>query len=601
MKSRFFSIICFVLALALMTMAPLDGLHAFPAAFAEETELTEIQRNAIGMLNYLTVLTKEINESKNSRLYMEEVYSTILSNTNPNAVQDRQTREKLEDLLDTLEHYRMIDVKRERLQYIYEQNQAKALRESIPNPMGLLSAVESGDYVRMAASVIYMAIDSYASYTAFTSEADLKYLQDGWALDDEEAGILHNSRKEAFSYMLKIVADYGLPGELALSEAAVDEFVSWKNNTNVVARIQFLESNQKTYQSYGEYWLMLAQSYYENGDFEKCLESFATYEALDIRIFRRDYAMAKTLPMIIVALQEVLSEEEYVMEAARCTNLILDNTEHDDWALRYFAAQTYVELYGKTGDLRYLQRAYDIALDNVNYLVNDQRRLNAAYLAPLQTVDVPKDADKQEKKDIENYNKLLKVERKAALAPISEPLRLNCDLLYALAEKLDLPEREQIKVDKILHQDGEALFLVAELDAMYTFENLDDTTEGGEIEVAFNGKELTLPAIHVTEDTAILVSVQEAGEAAEEFTDWAISKVERPKEGEMETFRATFTSKTAKKYSYKADAAIIIKVVPTSDENAKVLTFSFKTVSAKTEWYEHAQFWNDDIAFQQEK
>ena len=36
-----------------------------------------------------------------------------------------------------MEKYRMIDVKRERLQYIYEQNQAQAIRAAIPNPMGL--------------------------------------------------------------------------------------------------------------------------------------------------------------------------------------------------------------------------------------------------------------------------------------------------------------------------------------------------------------------------------------------------------------------------------------------------------------------------------
>ena len=95
---------------------------------------------------------------------------------------------------------------------------------------------------------------------------------DKWALDDEEAATLHESRKGAFSYMVKMVNDYGLPGELALTEGTVADLVDWKNNENVVARIRFLESNQKIYQSYGGYWLILADAYYNNGEFKNCLE-----------------------------------------------------------------------------------------------------------------------------------------------------------------------------------------------------------------------------------------------------------------------------------------------------------------------------------------
>ncbi len=45
----------------------------------------------------------------------------------------------------------MITEKRERLEFIYEQNRAQALRQAIPNPMGLLSVVQSGNYLKAAA------------------------------------------------------------------------------------------------------------------------------------------------------------------------------------------------------------------------------------------------------------------------------------------------------------------------------------------------------------------------------------------------------------------------------------------------------------------
>lgn len=66
-----------------------------------EYELTDTQRNSMNMLNYLTVLTQEINSSKNSKLYLEEAYSSIVTNTLPEAVDDR-TLGELGVLLDTL-------------------------------------------------------------------------------------------------------------------------------------------------------------------------------------------------------------------------------------------------------------------------------------------------------------------------------------------------------------------------------------------------------------------------------------------------------------------------------------------------------------------
>ena len=45
----------------------------------EDTDtLDDTQRNSINMLNYITVLTQEISDSKESRLYLESVYSALM-------------------------------------------------------------------------------------------------------------------------------------------------------------------------------------------------------------------------------------------------------------------------------------------------------------------------------------------------------------------------------------------------------------------------------------------------------------------------------------------------------------------------------------------
>ena len=535
--------------------------------------LTDTQHNSINMLNYLTVLTQEINSSKNSKLYLEQAYSSIVNNTYPNAIDDR-TLGELNALLDTLEGYRMVAEKRERLEYIYEQNKAQALRDAVPNPLGLISTVQSFSLAKMVASVAYMTVDSVTSYQTSAAQADLQYLQDGWALDDEDAEFLHNQRKSTFSYMVKTVNENKLPGELALTEESVDTFVDWKNNQNVVARIRFLESNQNTYMAFGGYWLTLAQSYYENQDYEKCLDAIKSYEDLEICIFRKDYDYAEVLPYAIAASEEVLSGSDYISNIEHYAENIINNTGNDQWSLRYIAAQAYIELYSKTNDDTYLRKAYDIALDNVNNLVSKQYSMNETFLAEVVEVKAEKGDTSEKKDEIKKYNKMLKEERKAELSPVYEPLMLNCDLLFSLAEELKLPEKETLQIEQILHENSEPLFLVNELDNLYTFSPNDIDTS--EIDMSFDGEELVIPAKYVSDDTKITVTIK-GKNTLETIDDWKLTKVTRKTEGDIDTFKAMYSSETAKKFKYSGNMEIDIEINAKPDSAAENLHFKYNT------------------------
>ena len=91
-----------------------------------EDGLDENKKNSIAMLNYLATLSQEINESQNSRVFLEEAYASLINNTNPENVNE-VTEYHLCSLLDVIEKYRMIAVKREQLEYLYNQNKASAL------------------------------------------------------------------------------------------------------------------------------------------------------------------------------------------------------------------------------------------------------------------------------------------------------------------------------------------------------------------------------------------------------------------------------------------------------------------------------------------
>ena len=118
---------------------------------SEAEALTHVQENSIAWLNYLAMLSQEINESQHSKMFLEEAYAAIINNTNPANVNE-QTESYLMDLLDIIQKYRMIETKRERLQYLYEQNQARALRSASTGYNMLCTRTLTGDHTRFGDS-----------------------------------------------------------------------------------------------------------------------------------------------------------------------------------------------------------------------------------------------------------------------------------------------------------------------------------------------------------------------------------------------------------------------------------------------------------------
>ncbi len=581
-------------ATILPTEAPTPVAKSTTAPVAS---LSSTQRNSINMLNWLAYLTQEINSESNNRVFIESIYSLIVNETYPNAV-DTHTQDRLKGIRQALVRYRMVDVKRERIEFLYEQNKAQAIKAAIPSPLALMTAVQSGSLAKVATSVVYMAINSISSYHSAVSQAELQYLQEGWDLDDEATEVFYNLRSDAFDYMIDIVREYDLPGYLALNEKAVEEFVYWKGKSDVNRRILFLENNVETYQAFGSYWLLLAESYYSIGDYTKCLDAIHSYEALSTRIFRKDNEYAKVLPLAIVAAENTLSQDEFIPIAEQYAKDILNNISTEDWALRYYAAQTYVNLYAKTRDTSYLWNAHDALLNNVNYLVDEQTAMNATYIAKVQEETVPAGSTKDEEAQIKSYNNLLKEKRKTELPPVSEPLLLNCDLLFAVGNQLGLSSSEQKKIDNVLHANGEQLFLINELDNQYRYNGKIDIDSNDFDHVEYNGKELKIPVSFVSDNASISVKVTDSEGAETVFDDWTISAVNRQTEGSVSTYIAVFKSTTAEKYAYKPGDHVCVSVIPHQEYVTTPTVIDFEAVNNKPNWYDHISFWNSDLAFE---
>lgn len=550
-----------------------------------EISLDQKQKNSIAMLNYLSIIAEEINVSKDNRLALEEVYTTLMNNTNPAKIDD-ETQDHINNLMDTIKSYRLISVKRERLQYIYNQDKAATVKNAVPNPLAILSMTNSFNWKKLVASVAYTAVDSYSNYKAANKEVDQQFLISGWELDDEETEAIQKSRERAYNYMVDIVQKYGIEGNLSLNEKAIKDFALLCTEDNITRKIQFLESEENTYKMLGDYWLELADSYYENGDYQKCLTCIDKYQSLDTGIFRKDYEYAQVLPKAIIAVQETKKGNEYVQLSKTFADAIVQNTNNDDWSSRYFAAQVYIDLYAKTNDTTYLKEAYQIALNNVNLLVDEQTKLNQVYLndvkeEELEPVDdkylseaekkEQKKERKEEQKKLDEYNKALKTKRKIELPSLYEPLVLNCDLLFALAEELDIEQTEKDKIKEILLTKKNGVFLSKTVNDQYSF------GEGNKYAIEYDKNEIVIPADLLVEECSVVVTLTD-GDKETTYDDWKITKVKR--EGKtIDTFKTYFSSKKIKSYKWTKDTKITIEIL--NGDSFESVVFKYKVKEYK--------------------
>lgn len=543
------------------------------------------------MMYYLAITAEEIRTSKDNRLVLEDIYTSLLNDINPGAI-DEITQDHLKNLRDIIKSYMNISVKRERLQFIYNQEKAAAMRSAVPDPLAMLTVSNALDWRKLALSVAFTAVDSYNNYKSASESADLSFIMSGWELDDEEKDAVMKNRDRAFDYMVDMVQEYDFDGLKTLNEKAIERFAEICATENPSERIKLLKAEEAIYSLLGNYWLELADAYFETSQYEKCLEAVETYNNLATGIYRQDYNYLQILPKAIVAAQETYSGEEYISNIKRFADDIEQNTSTDDWSMHYFAAQVYLDLYSRTDDAEYLSKAYKIASENVTVSLKNQRTINNSYLDEVkeQEAEEPdyrymtekeqKEAKaeyKEEQKRVKEYNKALKEERKTELPSLYEPLILNCELLFALSEQMEISEAEKSEIESILETDKNGIFKVDPINDAYSFTNTDN-----KYSIEITEKELIIPANLLTKEAIVTATVNENGKK-HTFDDFIVTKVDR--EGEtVDEFIAHVSSKQLKKYDWTADSKIAITITY-PDVHDKSITLQYAVGTFEEHWY----------------
>ena len=577
------------------TEQPSDSTTADETIVPANSKLTEQQKNSVAMLFYLNMVSQKIESSKNNRIYLEEVYSSLLNDTNPSAV-DKKTQDHLQTMLTIIKDYRQLKLKRDRLEYIYEQDKASSIKSAMPSPTAVLNVVQSSNWMKLLTSVLYTATSSYTNYKSANDSLDKQFMLNGWELDDEETENIHKNRTRAFNYMVDIVREYELPGYLALNEDFINNFVEAISNTNSSQKQQYLKSHEEIYSAFGPYWLEMAKCSFELKDYQNCLECLSNYESIGTSIFRYDYQYAEFMPMAIVAAQSIYAEntDEYVKIIEKYTD-ILNSPYQNRWDLKYFAAQSYMDLYAKIKKIDYLKKAYEIAKDNVNSLVKEQESLNLTYLNDVQKL-VLSDSDsklltkaelKTQQKELDKLNKLLKEKRKTELPELYEPLVVNCELLFSLAKLLEINDKEKSSINGILS----GAFIVDPIAEKFSF-NMKHMKH--DYSVNLSEDDLVIPASILTSSCSVS-AVRNSDD--EIITDFILTKVDRT-DSSVSSFLAHYKSKKMASENWEVGDTITITISNGNNYDSVVSIFEVKEVKKGVWNWIKGIFGSDKVIFE---
>ena len=561
-----------------VTLAGCSSTDEQKPAETEAEELTQEQQQSLAMMNHLIFITQEMIQYQKNQLYLDDIYNELTNNINPEAV-DVKVEELMTSMLTSLKDFKLLETQRERLQFVYEQERANTLEKQLDaTTADVVAVVSNPKATKVEWAVTALKTTVSVGRMIFgdvktAAELEIQYTKDGWVLDDKATEEVHTRREELFAYRAQMVREENLPAKYTLNEEAVSQFVEWKYNDNLTSRIQFFESHQETYKYFNEYWLTLASCYYDNEDYQKCLDAVKEYEKIngEVSIFRNDYDYANILPLCIVSAREVYEQDQYIKLANTYLPLIAENSRDEDWINRYFVAQAYVDLYELTDDTKYLENAYNVILNLSNTLTMEQRKINQQYLDDVAVSQVDLSG-----KNALSFAQMLEELRKTEFPPVSEPLRMSTELLFALAEKLNVSYAEKEKITKMLHNDGEDLFYNLIYDNAVRFDKDPTDPEIAELTVKYNlDTGLKIPLVMLTEDSVIKVSAVGKNKTTV-FEDWILTKVER-KNKNVEEFLAVYKSKKASNFEYKNGMDIVVEIYADSTAETPDYTIKFET------------------------
>ena len=420
-------------ALLIVTMT----IFLLPAARPNIVYLADSEElrtdRSLDMLNEIIFLGYVAASSNSTIADLDKIYDRINTNLNLNLA-DPDTQYQISNLLGRIEDMRMVEIKRERLETIYNFKKSEVLAQAVPNPINLMGTIYHlrENPVAGIASLIGTAASSKRMYDAASDQLSLEMLQQEWELDDQKRQTLTRINQNLLEYASEYAYEENLDTSLILNNTLARDLAYYSGSDNLKSAIQVLEGMEPQLSFFPTYWLEMADLYFRYGDWAKCLQAIDYYEAnFDYKeIYRQNFRYAQILVDGVsscLSLHEESGEELDEEKLINWLEIIDGNTAYDDWLQRYFVATCYLMFADEGND--YARLALMIVRDNIARLRENQLDLNRTYINDIPTMTR---TERKADPELAEYYDSLRNARATELPSTDPALLQNLRLFYLI-------------------------------------------------------------------------------------------------------------------------------------------------------------------------
>ena len=337
MKKIFISVLFFLIPTMMFTNIS-DAQIEY--AFAQKMQLDTI---------------RVLEADENNRVVIEELHFQDLLPT-----MNQYSRDYYAEFNAQLSALRLVEVQRDRLQYLYEKKQESIIKSLMPNPLAIATVTFSTR--NLLSSIIAVAGTALSSINSYASQADvieLEYIQQNWELDDQETLALDALSTNLYLYKCDIGSSLGIERNQALSSDDLRSFVRACNESSPSVRYSRLSRMESRLNSLPDYWREMATAAYELKHYDECLSYLSRYEEHYVPVFFHDNNHASAMMIKAYCILENDTTTDRLANLVTVAEEILENIQDEDWTRYMFCAGLFEELYSETGDLTYARKAYD--------------------------------------------------------------------------------------------------------------------------------------------------------------------------------------------------------------------------------------------------
>lgn len=407
--------------------------------------------NLVNDINYAS--TKVIQNESADMLVLDDIYKNVLNNYDPQRI-DPDMQYSIMQLASNVENLRLINIKRKRLEVVFDYKKSQAVAAAIPSPVGVVGSLFMipTNPVAAIAGLVSTATSSALMYKSAVDSLNLENIQQGWKLDDAERASLNKLNLNSFASATTFANKNSISKEYVMTVEMLKSFTEIIDDMNYQRKVQRLILNQEEFKYFPTYWLELAQAYYDYGSYNKVIDTVNYYDKnfnYD-EIFRYNYRYAQILVLEITSITNLYKDIDllnYTDQIVSKLDIIKKNTAKDDWLQRYFCAMIYLGLSNETNDICY-NKAYELIKLNCLNLSKTQEESINTYLKPVSEPDEKelKKLTSEDRKEEEDFYSQLKEERKVELPPFNEAYMLN---IKTLSQMIVDSNRQKSEIDFI--------------------------------------------------------------------------------------------------------------------------------------------------------